>query len=80
MITPRQLGRMLAGKGLNESRRRRPPLPTWVPDPGATHPSQGHFMTADETPAPAPAVTLERVDQAAAELLAAEAKRLAVPR
>lgn len=68
------------GRGLNESRRRRPPLPEWSLDPGATHPAQGRFMTPDADPAPAPTVTLEVVDQDAAALLAAEAKRLATSR
>lgn len=68
------------GKGLNESKRRRPPLPDWVLDAGATHPSQGRFVTPDENPPPAPAVTLEVVDQDAAQALAEEAKRLAVSR
>lgn len=68
------------GKELNESKRRRPPLPEWHLDPGATHPAQGRFVTPDENPPLAPVVTLEVVDQDAAQALADEAKALAVSR
>lgn len=82
MIAPRQLGRMLMGKGLDERRPRRPPLPQWiVPLNGSTHPAQGAFyMVEEEKAAPTPTVTIEVVDQEAAQALADEAKRLAVLR
>lgn len=77
MITPRQLGRMLVGKGLTERKPRRPPLPKWVLDPGATHPAMGHFEHDETPPTPAPAIAIEAVDPDAAQALAEEARRLA---
>lgn len=67
------------GRAPGESRRRRPE-PQWVPDPGATHPSQGHFETIDD-PEPVRAAPLELVpvDDAAAIVLADEIKRLSRP-
>lgn len=83
-MIPRQFGRMLMGRGLTERRPRRPPLPQWVvPMVGASplHPATGGFyLVEEEKPAPSPAVTIEMVDPAAAQALADEAKRLAVPR
>lgn len=85
-MLPRAFAALLVGRGVNETRRKRPPIrfdltPEAIAaakaDPRLRDLTAGQFVVVDEeAPPPREAVTLQPVDPAIGAALAAEARRL----